>query len=165
MPTNCKRFRSGAATRPTGKDNALVDMEKYESKQVRILRPASMIYNVFSRFDNLTPVLADKVEGWNATEDTCTFKAKGFPISLRMVEKEPYKLIKVTGEDGSPMDFTIWVQMVSVAEQDTRMRIVLHVKMNMMMKMMIGGKLAQAVDQIAEQIATAFNNAPIPPQA
>ena len=122
-------------------------MEKYESKQVRILRPASMIYNVFSRFDNLTPVLADKVEGWSATEDTCTFKAKGFPISLRMVEKEPYKLIKVTGEDGSPMDFTIWVQM------------------NMMMKMMIGGKLAQAVDQIAEQIATAFNNAPIPPQA
>ena len=82
-----------------------------------------------------------------------------------MVEKEPYKLIKVTGEDGSPMDFTIWVQMVSVAEQDTRMRIVLHVKMNMMMKMMIGSKLAQAVDQIAEQIATAFNNAPIPPQA
>ena len=141
-------------------------MEKYESKQVPYLT---------ARFDDLqcfslgsttsTPVRADKVEGWSATEDTCTFKAKGFPISLRMVEKEPYKLIKVTGEDGSPMDFTIWVQMVSVAEQDTRMRIVLLVKMNMMMKMMIGGKLAQAVDQIAEQIATAFNNAPIPPQA
>lgn len=138
-------------------------MEKYESKQVRILRPASMIYNVFSRFDNLTPVLADKVEGWHATEDTCTFKAKGFPIALRMVEREPYKLIKVTGKEGSPMDFTIWVQMVSVDEQDTRMRIVLHVKMNMMVKMMIGSKLAQAVDQIADQIATAFNNAPIPP--
>ena len=31
----------------------------------------------------------------------------------------------------------------------------------MMMKMMIGGKLAQAGDQIADQIAEAFNNAPV----
>ena len=83
-------------------------MEKYESKHVRIRRPASMIYSVLSRFDNLTPV-----------------------------------------------------QLVSVDEQDTRMRIVLHVQLNMMMKMMIGGKLAQAVDQIADQIAEAFNNAPV----
>ena len=75
--------------------------------------------------------------------------------------KEPHKLVKVTGEDGSPMDFTFWVQLVSVDEQDTRMRIVLHVQLNMMMKMMIGGKLAQAVDQIADQIAEAFNNAPV----
>ena len=135
-------------------------MEKYESKHVRIRRPASMIYSVLSRFDNLTPVLADKVEGWTAEENTCSFKAKGFPVSLRIVEKEPHKLVKVTGEDGSPMDFTFWVQLVSVDEQDTRMRIVLHVQLNMMMKMMIGGKLAQAVDQIADQIAEAVNNAP-----
>jgi len=31
----------------------------------------------------------------------------------------------------------------------------------MMMKMMIGGKLQQALDQIADQIAEAFNNAPV----
>ena len=34
-------------------------MEKYESKHVRILRPAETVYGVLSRFDNLTPVLAD----------------------------------------------------------------------------------------------------------
>lgn len=54
-------------------------MEKYESKHVRILRPAETVYGVLSRFDNLTPVLADKVEGWTADENTCSFKAKGFP--------------------------------------------------------------------------------------
>ncbi|MDD3107867.1 MAG: polyketide cyclase [Alistipes sp.] len=135
-------------------------MEKYESKQVRILRPASSIYEVLSRFDHLSPVLADKVEEWQATEDRCSFKAKGFPIALRMVEREPYKLIKVAGEEGSPMNFTLWVQLASVSEEDTRMRLVLHVELNMMMKMMIGGKLAQAMDQIAEQVAEAFNRAP-----
>lgn len=136
-------------------------MERYESKHVRILRPAGMIYGVMSRFDNLTPVVADKVEEWTATEDTCSFKVKGFSVCLRMVEKEEPKLIKVTAEEGAPMDFVFWVQLVSAAENDTRMRIVLDVKMNMMMKMMIGGKLAGAVDQIAEKIAEGFNNAPV----
>lgn len=143
------------------KIGTVIAMEKYESKHVRILRPAETVYGVLSRFDNLTPVLADKVEGWTADENTCSFKAKGFPVRLRMVEKEPFKLVKVTGEDGSPMDFTFWLQLVSADVSDTRMRLVLHVKLNMMMKMMIGGKLQQALDQTADQIAEAFNNAPV----
>lgn len=136
-------------------------MEKYESKHVRIHRPAETVYNVLSRFDHLTPILSQHVEGWEADENSCSFKAKGFPVKLRIVEKEPFKLVKVTGEDGSPIDFTFWLQLVGVAPDDTRMRLVLHVKLNMMMKMMVGGKLASAMDQIADRIAEAFNNAPV----
>lgn len=136
-------------------------MEKYESKHVRIRRPAETVYNVLSRFDHLTPILSQHVEEWEADENSCSFKAKGFPVKLRIVEKEPFKLVKVTGEDGSPMDFTFWLQLVGVAPDDTRMRLVLHVKLNMMMKMMVGGKLASAMDQIADRIAEAFNNAPV----
>ena len=77
-----------------------------------------------------------------------------------MVEKVEPKLIKVTGADGSPMDFTFWLQLVSVSDTDTRMRIVLDVKLPLMMKMMVGKKLAGAVDQIADQIAEAFNRIP-----
>lgn len=135
-------------------------MERYESKHVQILQPASMIYGVLSDFKHLTPVLGDKVEGWSATTDTCSFKAQGFQINLQMVEKVEPKLIKVTGADGSPMDFTFWLQLVSVSDTDTRMRIVLDVKLPLMMKMMVGKKLAGAVDQIADQIAEAFNRIP-----
>ena len=135
-------------------------MERYESKHVQILQPASMIYSVLSDFNHLTPVLGDKVEGWSATTDTCSFKAQGFQINLQMVEKVEPKLIKVTGADGSPMDFTFWLQLVSVSDTDTRMRIVLDVKLPLMMKIMVGKKLAGAVDQIADQIAEAFNRIP-----
>lgn len=135
-------------------------MERYESKHVQILQQASMIYGVLSDFNHLTPVLGDKVEGWSATTDTCSFKAQGFQINLQMVEKVAPKLIKVTGADGSPMDFTFWLQLVSVSDIDTRMRIVLDVKLPLMMKMMVGKKLAGAVDQIADQIAEAFNRIP-----
>ncbi len=37
------------------------------------------------------------------------------------------------------------------------MRLVLHAKLNMVMKMMIGSKLQQGLDQMAEQMARAFN--------
>ena len=136
-------------------------MQEYISKQQQILRPAEQIYAVISRFDNLTPALADKVEEWQATEDRCSFKAKGFLVKLRMEERIAGKQVKIVGDEGGvPIDFTFWIQLQSVSEADTRMRLVLHVELNMMMKMMIGGKLQEALDKIAEGIATAMNSAP-----
>lgn len=136
-------------------------MQEYISKQQQVLRPAEQIYAVISRFDNLTPALADKVEEWQATEDSCSFKAKGFTVKLRMEEREPGKYVKVVGDDGGvPMDFAFWIQLQEVSAADTRLRLVLRIDLNMMMKMMIGNKLQGALDQIAEGIARAMNAAP-----
>ncbi|WP_300748640.1 SRPBCC domain-containing protein [uncultured Alistipes sp.] len=136
-------------------------MQEYTSRQQQIRRPAQQIYTVVSRFDNLTPAVADKVEEWQATEDTCSFKAKGFTVKLRMAEKEEPKLIKIVGDDGGvPMDFAFWLQLKEVAPDDTRMRLVLHIELNMMMRMMVGSKLQEAVDKIAEAVAQSFNAAP-----
>lgn len=136
-------------------------MEKYESQQHQILRPAEQIYTVISRFDNLSPALADKVEEWQADEDTCSFKAKGFAVKLRIAEREEGKYVKVVSDDGGiPMDFAFWIQLHKVSDTDTRLRLVLHIELNMMMRMMIGGKLQSGLDQIAEGIAKAMNAAP-----
>lgn len=137
-------------------------MKEYESKQHQILRPAEQIYTVISRFDNLTPALADKVEEWQATEDRCSFRAKGFTVKLRMEERVAPRHVKIVGDEGGvPLDFAFWIQLHRVSEYDTRMRLVLHVELNMMMNMMIGGKLQEALDRIAEGIAAAMNGAPV----
>lgn len=133
-------------------------MEQYESKQVQINQPAAVIYNTISDFSQFTPILRDKVEEWEATPDTCSFKVKGFTVKLRIVEREQDKLVKITGEDGSPFDFTFWTQLKELSFDDTRMRLVLHVKLNMMMKMMVGKKIQSGLDQIADQIAYSFNS-------
>ncbi len=136
-------------------------MQEYISKQHRILRPAEQIYAAVSRFDNLTPALADKVEEWQATEERCSFKAKGFTVKLRMEERVEPKHVKIVGDEGGvPMDFAFWIQLHKVDENDTRIRLVLHIELNMMMRMMIGGKLQEAVDRIAEGIANAMNGIP-----
>ena len=136
-------------------------MQEYISKQQQILRPAAQIYSLISRFDNLTPALADKVEDWQADEDSCSFKAKGFTVRLRMAERVEPKHVKITGDDGGvPVDFAFWIQLHSVADNDTRIRLVLHADLNMMMRMMIGGKLQDALDKVAEGIAVSFNSMP-----
>lgn len=121
--------------------------------------PAEAVYAVISRFDNLTPALKDKVEEWEADENSCSFKAKGFTVKLRMIDKVAPKYVKITGDDGGvPVDFNFWIQLHSVSERDTRIRLVLHAELNMMMRMMIGGKIKTALDQIVEGIATTFNS-------
>lgn len=140
-------------------------MEKYESKQVQIRRPAALIYESLADFSRFTPLIQDKVEGWSADSDHCTFKVSGFTVGLRIVERDPYTLIKIKGDEAAPFEFTFWLQLKEIAPDDTRMRLVLHVKLNMMMKMMLGGKLRDGLDKMAEQIAAGFNSAPIPPMA
>ncbi len=135
-------------------------MQEYISQQQQIHLPVQMVYTAISRFDNLTPAVADKVEEWEASEDRCSFKAKGFTVKLKMEEREQDRHIKIVGDEGGvPVDFTFWIQLHSVSESDTRLRLVLHAELNMMMKMMIGGKLKDAINQMAEGIAKAMNSA------
>ncbi|MDR2913204.1 MAG: SRPBCC family protein [Alistipes sp.] len=146
-------------------------MEKYETKQQQIRKPAEMVWGVMSDFNNFTSLVVNKVEGWHVDGDECSFRVKGMTVGLRMVEKIPGRLIKIEAADASPVGFTLWMQFKEVladgegpdsegfgGEPDTRMRLVLHAEMNMMLKMMIGGKLQNGLDQIAAQIAQTFNS-------
>lgn len=134
-------------------------MEKYESKQQQINHPASLIFPIISRMDFLTPAMQDKVEEWQATPDTCSFKVKGFKVSLRIADKVENKYVKIVADEGGlPIDFTFWIQLHEVSSLDTRVRMVLHAELNMMMKMMIGSKLQEGLDKAVEGLAVALNS-------
>ena len=133
-------------------------MEKYESKQQQIHHPAALIYPIISRLDLLSPAMQDKVEEWQATEDSCSFKVKGMKVGLRIAERVENKHVKIVADEGGvPIDFTFWIQLKEVAERDTRVRMVLHAELNMMMRMMIGGKIHSGLDQAVEGLANALN--------
>ena len=133
-------------------------MKKYESKQQQIHHPASLIYPIISRLDLLSPAMQDKVEEWQATEDSCSFKVKGMKVGLRIAERVENKHVKIVADEGGiPIDFTFWIQLKEVAERDTRVRMVLHAELNMMMRMMIGGKIQSGLDQAVEGLANALN--------
>lgn len=148
-----KLLLSGERTHLSGKSKI---MAEYISKQVKINRDDSVVYGSLCSFDNFTPMLKDKVEEWTATEDTCSFKAKGFTVKLMIIEKTPYSSIKIVGVD-LPFETDFWIQIKKVDAYDTRLRLVVRAELNKMMKMMLGKKLQVGLDQMAEQLATGFN--------
>lgn len=140
-------------------------MKEYFSKTVKINRMPADIFNFLSDMSLFSQAIPkDQIEDWEATPDECSFKVKGMYMGIRIINREPYKTIKYTGNGAVPFEFFMWVQLKDVSAYDTRMRIVLHVKLNMIMKMMLKGKIQKGLDQMAEQIANAFNGVmPTPP--
>lgn len=134
-------------------------MTTVESKVVSIKKLDEDIYKVLSNFMNFTPYAETaKLENWQAEEDWCRFDVQGIrDAGLEIIEKEPFKTIKFSGNDKIPFEFNVWIQLKQVAPYDTRMKITLKANLNMMMKMVVGSKLQSGVDGLADQIAAAFN--------
>jgi len=136
-------------------------MTEVESKVVTIKNTSEFVFNALSDFRNFNSMVNMVPDGqltdWQADENTCRFKVKGFDLGLKFVEKEPYKTLKLTGDGKVPFEFFFWIQLKEVAPYDVRMKLTVHADLNMMMKMMLKGKLQDGVDKMAEQIAMAFS--------
>ena len=118
-------------------------MEEYTSKTVKINRMASDVYGVLSDLSKFGEVISpnSEVEDFQANTDECTFTAKGMTMGFRIIDREENKTIKYTGTGKMPFEFTAWAQLKEVAPYDTRVRVVLHIKLNMMMKLFLKGKI------------------------
>lgn len=96
--------------------------------------------------------LSEKIEGTRFTEDACYVTLKGMgEMAIRIVEKEEPKLIKLEGE--LPFEFNIWIQLLENGPYDTRMKITFQGELNMVMKMMLKGKLEKGINQLGEGLS------------
>ena len=103
---------------------------------------------------NQMPELADKIEDVRTTEDTCTFMVKGVgEMGMKIVEREEPKLIKLEGDGRIQFEFQVWIQLLDNGPYDTRLRITAEADLNMMMKMLLKGKLEKGINQMAEGLA------------
>ena len=94
---------------------------------------------------------ADKlnIEDFSADRDSCRFTISPVgQVGLRITEREELKTIKISNDAG-PIDFKIWIQIVPVDNFNSKLRLTIHTELNMMMKMMVGKKLKEGVNQIA----------------
>jgi carbon monoxide dehydrogenase subunit G len=137
-------------------------MDEYISETVQILRSAETVYAMVSDLSHFTQAFASvqpsEVESFESTRDTCSFRVKGVETGIQIIDREPCKVVKYTGYKYSPFDFFLWIQFKEVLPGDTRMRIVLRAKMNLVTKMMFKGKIKHGLDDIATRLATALNN-------
>ncbi|MCL3781714.1 hypothetical protein EMN47_15115 [Prolixibacteraceae bacterium JC049] len=138
---------------------------KYVSDVKIIHNNQELIYNFLSNFENLAKFFNEeamekiaeqapkkfKLKDFKADQDTCTFVVEGFgETGLRIIEREEPKSIKITGNGTVPFEFYFWVQLLPVDTYQTKLRLTLHAELNMMMKMMLGKKLEEGINQVAE---------------
>ena len=59
-------------------------------------------------------------------------------------------MIKLGGDGMMPFEFNLWIQLLENGPYDTRMKLTFQAELNMMMKMMLKGKLEKAINQLGE---------------
>jgi hypothetical protein len=77
-------------------------------------------------------------------------------VVLRIVDYETPKMLKF-GADNFPIQFNFWIQLVGVADYDTRMKLTLKADIPVMLKPMIGNKLDEGIERMADMIAMIVN--------
>lgn len=131
-------------------------MMTIESKIGKILRPASEIYSVLSDFRKIAPLVPkEHVKEFNATEDSCVFEVENAgTMEIKIVNREPYTLIKYTGGGKIPLEFFFWIQLKEVAFSDTRIKLTLKAEVPKMMQFMVKGKIEKALNDLVDKISS-----------
>lgn len=108
------------------------------------------LFDFVADFRNLSALLpAEMKEKVSVTENTITIQAiQSMSITLSLLEKEPYKTLKI-GTEGNEM-FRIWIQLKQIAPYDTRIRITLHADIPLIARPMVKkDKMQEFVDGLA----------------
>lgn len=132
-------------------DSAIGDVYAFLSNFSKI---GAMIETARQMGGQQMPEIADKIENVRTTEDTCSFVVKGLgEMGIKIVEREEPKTIRMEGDGRIPFDFMLWIQLLDNGPYDTRLRITFEADLNMMMKMLLKGKLEKGINQLAEGLA------------
>jgi carbon monoxide dehydrogenase subunit G len=129
---------------------------KIESKIGTVQKNDEVIYNFLSDFDNFKNLIPeDKVSNYESNGDSCQFNIETLgSIGMKIIEKHPYKLIKITSAENSKFDFFFWIQLKQLAENDTKVKLTIKAELNPMMQMFAKKPLKSFVDTLVDQLAT-----------
>jgi carbon monoxide dehydrogenase subunit G len=127
---------------------------KIESHTGAIPENEDKIFNFLSDFQNIESMVPkDNLNTWEFTKDSCKLGITGIgQIGLKIVDKEPNKLIKIISDSESAYKFTLWIQLKQLAEKDTRVKLTLQADLNLFLQAMVKNPLQQFVNTIVDKM-------------
>ena len=130
---------------------------KFESSIKQIPYPQVAVYRNISDLRNLEKVKdrvpEDKVNDFTFDEDTVALNvAPVGELKLRICDREEPKCVKFETVL-SPVPFNVWIQVLPVDEQNSKMKVTVKAELNPFIKSMVEKPLQEAVEKIADALA------------
>ncbi len=130
---------------------------KYESEVKHLQYSQQQVYAKLSDFSHLQS-LKERVDDQRLQSLEFEPDAISFDIApvgamrLRVVEREEPKLVKMEAEQ-SPLPFTFWIQLLPTGDNSSKMKLTLQTDLNPFIRTMVGGKLQEAINKMADTLA------------
>ena len=130
---------------------------KFESSIKQVPYPQQAVYRNISDLSNLEKVKdrvpEDKIKDFSFDEDTVTLNVQPVgELKLRICEREEPKCVKFETVQ-SPVPFNVWIQVLPVDEQNSKMKVTVKAELNPFIKSMVEKPLQEAVEKIADALA------------
>lgn len=132
-------------------------MAKFESSVKQVPYSQETVYRNISDLTNLERIRdripADKVQDLTFSRDSVAVSAPMVgQIAVNIVDREEPKCVKF-GSTQSPMPFNVWVQVLPVDDQTSKMKVTIDAYIPFMLKGMVSGPLQEGVEKIAEALS------------
>ena len=134
-------------------------MTEIESKHGIVSRQPYELYMSMVDLQNFQRMLPDdKRDMLQASYDTLTATIQGFNIGVKVHQRVPYSRIELV-DFGAPFAFHIAIHFEPAAEDPykTDFWIKAQADLNLMMKMMLSGKIKEALDKVVDSLVDASN--------
>ena len=156
-------------------------MTEYKSEVKKIFAPIERVYERLSDLNNLAVIqqgldnpeamerikqqagdkvspeqleqIVEKLRSLQFDRDSVSGNTPIGTATLRIIEREPDKTIKFAAE-GVPVAANMWIQLLPNGESECAMRLTLKADLNFFIRQMVGKKLEQGVDGLAQMLAS-----------
>ena len=130
---------------------------KFESSVKLIPYSQQAVYNNISDLRNLEKVRdrvpEDKVQDFSFDQYTVSLNvAPVGELKLRICDREEPKCVKFETVQ-SPVPFNVWVQVLPVDENSSKMKVTVKAELNPFIKSMVEKPLQEGVEKIADALA------------
>lgn len=156
-------------------------MTEYKSDVKKILAPVERVYGKLADLNNLAVIqqgldnpeamrrlqeqagdkvkpeqiqqIVEKLRSLRFDADSVQGDTPMGPATLRIIEREPDKTIKFALE-GMPVAANMWIQLLPNGDSECAMRLTLKADLSFFLRQLVGKKLEQGIDGMAQMIAS-----------
>jgi hypothetical protein len=96
---------------------------------------------------------ADKVKDLSFDKDSLSLQIPNIgQLTLNIIDREPSKCIKFETAN-SPLPFNMWIQIVSLAETQCKVKVTVGMEINPFMKAMVQKPLSEGLEKMVEMLS------------